>query len=170
MTQEQACWCCTVCVAASPRRWRGSGSSASCRLKPQSQMKWGVNFFISTICPQFSSALRPLAVIRNMRLNSVALLVPLRSVQFSPSRRVCGLYIHRSFTEGCGEVNFKPCPLAARICCTFRPTTFSSEGAVQCPEVNKKASPPGRHQEQASWNRRLNSVAFSPTTFSSVQF
>ena len=28
-------------------------------------------------------------------------------------------------SEGCGGV-IKPCPLAARICCTFRPTTFSS--------------------------------------------
>ena len=58
--------------------------------------------------------------------------------------------------------------------CTFSPTTFSSvqlrslttpftEG---CPGANNKASPPGRHQEQAPKQR----CTFSPTTFSSVQF
>ena len=35
-----------------------------------------------------------------------------------------------------------------------------------CAGANKKASPPGRHQEQASKQR----CTFSPTTFSSVQF
>ena len=42
-------------------------------------------------------------------------------------------------------------------------TTPFTEG---CPGVNDKASPPGRHQEQAPKQR----CTFSPTTFSSVQF
>ena len=42
-------------------------------------------------------------------------------------------------------------------------TTPFTEG---CPGVNNKASPPGRHQEQAPKQR----CTFSPTTFSSVQF
>ena len=41
-------------------------------------------------------------------------------------------------------------------------TTPFTEG---CPGVNNKASPPGRHQEQAPKQR----CTFSPTTFSSVQ-
>ena len=43
------------------------------------------------------------------------------------------------------------------------PTTPFTEG---CPGVNNKASPPGRHQEQAPKQR----CTFRPTTFSSVQF
>ena len=39
-------------------------------------------------------------------------------------------------------------------------------GGAGCAGANKKASPPGRHQEQASKQR----CTFSPTTFSSVQF
>ena len=42
------------------------------------------------------------------------------------------------------------------------PTTPFTEG---CPGANNKASPPGRHQEQASKQR----CTFSSTTFSSVQ-
>ena len=42
-------------------------------------------------------------------------------------------------------------------------TTPFTEG---CAGANKKASPPGRHQEQASKQR----CTFSLTTFSSVQF
>ena len=42
-------------------------------------------------------------------------------------------------------------------------TTPFTEG---CPGVNDKASPPGRHQEQAPERR----CTFSPTAFSSVQF
>ena len=42
-------------------------------------------------------------------------------------------------------------------------TTPFTEG---CPGVNDKASPPGRHQEQAPEQR----CTFRPTTFSSVQF
>ena len=42
-------------------------------------------------------------------------------------------------------------------------TTPFTEG---CPGVNDKASPPGRHQEQAPKQR----CTFRPTTFSSVQF
>ena len=42
-------------------------------------------------------------------------------------------------------------------------TTPFTEG---CPGVNNKASPPGRHQEQAPKQR----CTFSPTTFSSVQY
>ena len=42
-------------------------------------------------------------------------------------------------------------------------TTPFTEG---CPGVNNKASPPGRHQEQAPKQR----CTFSSTTFSSVQF
>ena len=76
------------------------------------------------------------------------------------------------------ELIIKPCPLAARICCTFSPTTFSSvhggmvwESDVLpftegCAGANNKASPPGRHQEQAPKQR----CTFRPITFSSVQF
>ena len=42
-------------------------------------------------------------------------------------------------------------------------TTPFTEG---CPGANNKASPPGRHQEQASKQR----CTFSSTTFSAVQF
>ena len=39
-----------------------------------------------------------------------------------------------------------------------------------CAGVNKKASLPGRHQEQASKHVYKQRCTFSPTTFSSVQF
>ena len=42
-------------------------------------------------------------------------------------------------------------------------TTPFTEG---CPGTNNKASPPGRHQEQAPKQR----CTFRPTTFSSVQY
>ena len=48
--------------------------------------------------------------------------------------------------------------------CIFQPE-FETNG-ILCMGVNNKASPPGRHQEQAPKQR----CTFSPTTFSSVQF
>ena len=37
-----------------------------------------------------------------------------------------GLFLTTPFTEGCEGVSYQTLPLAARICCTFSPTTFSS--------------------------------------------
>ena len=37
-----------------------------------------------------------------------------------------GLFLRAPFTRGATELIIKPCPLAARICCTFSPTSFSS--------------------------------------------
>ena len=54
-------------------------------------------------------------------------------------------------------------PCHAMPCTGSSLTTPFTEG---CPGVNNKASPPGRHQEQAPKQR----CTFSPTTFSSVQF
>ena len=53
-------------------------------------------------CPGANNKPRPLAVIRNRRLNSVALLVPLRSVQFSS--------VQFSTYEGCEGVNYQTLP------------------------------------------------------------
>ena len=83
---------------------------------------------------------RPLAVIRNRRLNSVALLVPLRSVQFRPCHTIPDITIpavllfdvNITFTVQFSSVQFTLCCTIPPLC-TSQASVIAVQVCVPCP-------------------------------------
>ena len=111
----------------------------------------GLIIYLNTRLPQFRNSMGP--AVQGPRTQS--------------DRRLAKYISSYQFSPPCSSVQlFTPVPCLAEgiyWATGLSLTTPFTEGRLG---VNNKASPPGRHQEQAPRQR----CTFRPTTFSSVQF